>query len=408
MSSFSVYIIIEGNCELTIRHAKLLRQLMDNNVHVMINGYLGRPSSCLMEYFDRNGYADVELCFCDDCGLWERYDDTHWGAAEFPSDSSHTDVIEGAIQKSDLCIVITNCLDITIFGITHRSVVANKTPINVVYYDVNNPSQDIDAMLLPDNMGIRIGVNMSTKGLAVSSYLKMRSNDRKYPTILHYDDIRDFDGDVVNEIPVSHVSAYPTVFIGGSCSIDSLPMYFRVFLDLVMTAGSRIVVGDAPGVDTNVQNYLDDCHYKNVTVYYTATCRSNVSNWESCQIPPDRYPEEDGYWTEHMPKDIAMCNACTYGLFLWDRTSRATAKNFERLSAMGKKTIVLHDSIMDKYARSDIPSMYIVGHTAQRGKYFNVISYDQFLTREEIKKLGLLHVDGFKKLDTASYKYGSR
>ena len=57
------------------------------------------------------------------------------------------------------------------------------------------------------------------------------------------------------------------VFISGSISIKKLPAAVEASLDNIFKEGMEILVGDADGIDTMVQNYCKRANYSKVTVY---------------------------------------------------------------------------------------------------------------------------------------------
>ena len=67
-----------------------------------------------------------------------------------------------------------------------------------------------------------------------------------------------------------------TVFVSGSSKTQSkdspyyrkkLPKAIRSEIRKSMRNGDKILVGDAPGIDRQVQDYLKKKHYKNVEIY---------------------------------------------------------------------------------------------------------------------------------------------
>ena len=92
------------------------------------------------------------------------------------------------------------------------------------------------------------------------------------------------------------------------------------------------MVGDAPGIDRQVQDYLNNKHYSNVEVYgpgkevrYSANAK-----WKTNAIDD---PDHEPYSKEWLAKkDIAMTKAADEGLaVVLDEGAKATRKNVERL-----------------------------------------------------------------------------
>ena len=88
------------------------------------------------------------------------------------------------------------------------------------------------------------------------------------------------------------------VFISGSSKTQDpsspfyqkeLPKAVRNMIDHCVINDSKILVGDAPGVDSQVQDYLKDLDYKNVVVYspFENPCYMSNGKWESKTVPGD-------------------------------------------------------------------------------------------------------------------------
>jgi len=58
-----------------------------------------------------------------------------------------------------------------------------------------------------------------------------------------------------------------TVFIGGSRAISRLNKTIRQQLDELIAKNCEFYIGDANGADRAVQQYLEEKHYRNVTVF---------------------------------------------------------------------------------------------------------------------------------------------
>lgn len=140
------------------------------------------------------------------------------------------------------------------------------------------------------------------------------------------------------------------VFISGKVSYDRrIPKRVQNELDACMKADTKIIVGDAPGADTRVQDYLAEKKYRNVEVYTTdAKVRNNVGNWKVNKISSDGYSDEREIRRQ---KDIAMTNAATRGFAISsddDRPESATSLNIQRMKDQGKQ-IDLYDFKKGQY-----------------------------------------------------------
>lgn len=140
------------------------------------------------------------------------------------------------------------------------------------------------------------------------------------------------------------------VFVSGSSKTQtvyspyhrsSLPDPIKDELNSIMSAKSKIIVGDAPGIDRQVQNYLNSKRYSNVEIYGPGEAVRYTAN-KKWKTNPINAPEYEPMSTEWLAaKDIAMEKAATRGLaVVLDEGAKATRKNVERLEANQKFTKV--------------------------------------------------------------------
>lgn len=146
-----------------------------------------------------------------------------------------------------------------------------------------------------------------------------------------------------------------SVFISGSSKTQDkssgyyrrrLPKGVRKDIKGYIRSGNSILVGDAPGIDRQVQDYLNKKHYKNVTVYgpgkrvrYSAN-----KNWKTKAIDAPQYKEMSPEWLRE--KDITMTNDANKGLaIVLDKNgAKATRNNIDRLHSQGKDVKVFEIS----------------------------------------------------------------
>lgn len=141
-----------------------------------------------------------------------------------------------------------------------------------------------------------------------------------------------------------------TVFVSGSSKTQNpdsiyfrkkLPKQVTDQLDEHMNNKKRIIVGDAPGIDRQVQNYLKSKNYNNVELYgpgqqirYAAN-----KNWKQNLIDAPEYEPGSKEWLAK--KDVAMTNAATEGLAIVLKDgANATRRNVSRLMSQNKKVKV--------------------------------------------------------------------
>lgn len=133
-----------------------------------------------------------------------------------------------------------------------------------------------------------------------------------------------------------------TVFISGSSKTqDQSSIYYRKNLskDITDTIDSyienqnTILVGDAPGIDRQVQDYLKKKKYKNVEVYGPGNKSVRYiadKTWKTNLVDNPRAEEGSSKWLA--AKDIAMSNRADSGLgIILEDGAGATRNNLKRL-----------------------------------------------------------------------------
>lgn len=99
-----------------------------------------------------------------------------------------------------------------------------------------------------------------------------------------------------------------------------------------------VVVGDADGVDTSIQQLLMEYGASNATVYCAGEKpRNNVANWSVHSVMTFHPPGTRAFFTA---KDIEMAKDADYGLFIWDAKSAGTLNNVLELLSRGKNALV--------------------------------------------------------------------
>lgn len=129
-----------------------------------------------------------------------------------------------------------------------------------------------------------------------------------------------------------------TVFIAGSMSIKRLDRLVQERMMNVIVAGYEIVVGDADGVDTSIQQFLKDNDARHTTVFCTGDRpRNNVGEFPIHLIQSYHRPGSRAYFTA---KDVEMAKRADYGLMIWDAKSTGTLSNVIELLTNKKYSLV--------------------------------------------------------------------
>jgi len=128
-----------------------------------------------------------------------------------------------------------------------------------------------------------------------------------------------------------------------------LPRKIRKELKQAIKNGSKIIVGDAPGIDRQTQDFLNKKRYGNVVVYGPGTKVRYSANkkWKTKPIDAPEYKEGSKRWLAK--KDIAMTNYATRGLaVVLDEGAKATRHNVSRLQKQHKNVKVYE---LSKYGK---------------------------------------------------------
>jgi hypothetical protein len=134
------------------------------------------------------------------------------------------------------------------------------------------------------------------------------------------------------------------VFISGSISEKKLDQRVIDNLDTIISKEYEILIGDAPGIDTLVQNYLKIKKYNNVTVFsITPFARYLASEYfHSRYIPVNNEIKKER--ERQRCKDIAMSNESDFSLVIWDGKSKGSYSNILRALELNKYVKVFYSS----------------------------------------------------------------
>lgn len=164
-----------------------------------------------------------------------------------------------------------------------------------------------------------------------------------------------------NHDPVTGRFTNSTVFVSGSSKTTikgspyyrrRLPRAIRDELSRHMDAQNNIIVGDAPGVDRQVQDYLKKKRYDRVTVYGPGSSVRYMADekWRKITVDDKRTKPGSKAWLA--AKDKKMSKVADEGLaIVLDEGSRATRENVRRLIEANKKVKVYELSKNNKRGR---------------------------------------------------------
>ncbi|GLR45862.1 hypothetical protein GCM10007880_63800 [Mesorhizobium amorphae] len=106
------------------------------------------------------------------------------------------------------------------------------------------------------------------------------------------------------------------IFIGDSRDIVDLPDPVVERIASIVAAEHGVLVGDAPGADTEVQALLGGHGYEHVGVFCAGEePRNNLGDWAVYHVPP---PVGAQGFAVHAAKGREMAKRADYGLMIWD------------------------------------------------------------------------------------------
>ncbi len=124
-------------------------------------------------------------------------------------------------------------------------------------------------------------------------------------------------------------------------------------IDNIINSDFPILLGDANGVDTSIQELVNSKGYRKVTIYCSGKyVRNNIGRWEIKKIISNYKENTRLFFTE---KDIQMAEDCDYGLMVWDLKSTGTLSNVYELLIRNKKSLVFVNKLKSfiKIANAD-------------------------------------------------------
>lgn len=128
------------------------------------------------------------------------------------------------------------------------------------------------------------------------------------------------------------------VFISGSMTIKNINPEVLERINNVIDSGYQVLVGDADGVDSSIQNYLLEKNAKSVLIYCSGDQpRNNLGKWSVYKVKTKYSPGTRAFFTA---KDLVMSDDCDYGLMIWDTKSTGTLSNAIELLKRNKKSLV--------------------------------------------------------------------
>jgi len=128
------------------------------------------------------------------------------------------------------------------------------------------------------------------------------------------------------------------IFIAGPRAIKTLNVAVKKRIENIINQNFNIIVGDANGVDKQVQQFCFDHQYDFVTVFASnGKARNNVGKWEVNKVVVDSTVKGFDFYAA---KDLEMVKSADYGFMIWNGKSKGTLNNIYNLIKLNKKVLV--------------------------------------------------------------------
>lgn len=145
------------------------------------------------------------------------------------------------------------------------------------------------------------------------------------------------------------------VFISGSMKIKNLDGNVLDRINNIINSNYQVIVGDANGVDSSIQEYLISKETKSVLVYCSGSRpRNNIGHWQTEIIETNAPPGTRAFFTA---KDVKMAADCDYGFMIWDTKSTGTLSNAIELLKRKKISLVYINKAKEFLKIKEIPDL---------------------------------------------------
>lgn len=131
---------------------------------------------------------------------------------------------------------------------------------------------------------------------------------------------------------------YLKIFIAGPRAIKNFDENIIAKLESIYEKKYDVIVGDADGVDTEIQRFFSNKEYKNVTVYASrGLARNNLGNWIIKKVNVEGNISGFEFYAK---KDLKMAEDADIGYMIWNGESRGTFNNMLNLLNQNKQVVL--------------------------------------------------------------------
>jgi hypothetical protein len=170
------------------------------------------------------------------------------------------------------------------------------------------------------------------------------------------------------------------VFISGSISIKKLPTCVEESIKKIIHHNFEILVGDADGIDTMVQNYCKKHNYISVTVYSIyKTPRYKIHGFQNQYIVVENDSKKER--ERQQEKDAAMTSDSDYSFVIWDGKSQGSYYNILRAIDNHKK-VKLYLSDEDRFLESNKITKNEIEYIFRKNNGYTASEVVEYLKKE--------------------------
>ncbi len=128
------------------------------------------------------------------------------------------------------------------------------------------------------------------------------------------------------------------IFIAGPRAIKELDENISKKLENICAKNYEVLVGDADGIDSSVQKFLQLKSYRNVIVFASkGIARNNYGDWKIETVKVDNHVTGFDFYAQ---KDLVMAKRADIGFMIWNGKSKGTFNNIINLLNFGKGVIL--------------------------------------------------------------------
>ena len=128
------------------------------------------------------------------------------------------------------------------------------------------------------------------------------------------------------------------VFIAGPRAISVINNEVKDRLKNIIQNQFTIIVGDANGIDKQIQEFCHSQNYSNVVVYASnGKARNNIGHWSVQNVEVGKKIKGFDFYAA---KDLAMAETADYGFMICNGKSKGTFNNIINLIKLQKKALL--------------------------------------------------------------------